>query len=366
MPSICEVPVSEKSWVAPELRSRGSPQPRRRRKTPERPAENERETGRDGYAPIASKAPTHQNEVVTRALRSVTMKIIQVVVSSAFAVAILHLLVLPEFVYEHQELCAKSIVPKLYSASCPQYNMSEASISSRYEAVLASQTRLESLFNSTLKEMTPLRNTLRQSDFMLHDIQKQLKKSYPGTKHELALEFDGCWQSIRAAAGKFNTLNVDIQSAVDSLLATGVLNRKPSRAQVAKDDRLSAQMLRRKQYVDQLTSRMRSKADALSSDLTTLDDHLESIEHIVDRERKQKATSDFGSDFGSDLLPTFLFDLRDKVSSFIQSAAHSDSSAPDPAFKLFQEAVKHHQPVAEMVRSLSSQLQVLQMLKDFT
>lgn len=213
--------------------------------------------------------------------------------------------------------------------------------------------------------MKPLTNTLKQSEAMLHDMQKELKGAYPGTRHELGLEFEGCWQAIRTATTKFDTLNADIQSAVDSLLATGMLNPKGSKGSqldVAKDARFSTQILRRKQYIDQLTSRMRSKTDALSADLTSVDDHLESIENVVSRERRRTVASDSP---GSNYLPSFLSDLPGRVGLFFQSPSET-STTPSPEQSMlekFQDAVDHHRPVVETVRNLSSRLQVLQRLK---
>lgn len=370
MPSIYEIPISEASWVAPNTRSKGQSSPRalrrRQNKLPSKTLVKESRKTTDQDEQTTSKEETPQEgEKPVRTPNTFLVSFVRIAINSVLIALISHLLVLPELVYQYQGLCSINRISTFYPTSCvPPHPQPRTHSPSRHETVMSSQAQLESLFNETLQEMKPLTSTLKHSESMLHDMQRELKKAYPGTKHELDLEFEGCWQAIRTATTKFDTLNADIQSAVDSLLATGVLNSKgaqsswPSQSEVAKDARFSTQILRRKQYLDQLTSRMRSKTDALSADLTSLDDHLESIENIVARERRQPIPNLSFSDY----LPSFLTDLPG-IGLFFQRPTAPPPSPEQSMLQRFQAAVSHHRSVTRTVRNLSFRLRTLQGLK---
>ncbi|KAI2855268.1 hypothetical protein CBS63078_4759 [Aspergillus niger] len=234
--------------------------------------------------------------------------------------------------------------------------------------------RLGYLLHSTLNETDPLTSTLKQSESKLRDIHTELKQAYPGSKHELDLEFTGCLQATRIAAGKFDSLRADIRSAVDSLIASG-----DNIQTLTQDARHATQMARREQYLDQLTTRMQSKVDSLSNDLATLDDHLESIGTIVARESKQSKPSSSihapgPNNPGPEPVPQS--DQPPRLRTFVNSllgvnlpamlrpiTAEPESavSSPDPSLAdLFREASTNHRPVIQVVRNLSNQLQILQ------
>lgn len=383
MPSIYEVPVSEKSWVAPNMRTSNdaSPTPRRRHKhkpkEPEPdPTKEDRRRRQDEQARRKPKHQTQQRGMLARALKSAAIRTL----NSALILAILHLLLLPELVYQFQGLCGVPKLSTLYSTSCATSSYTHTNShaqdqpqSDRYTSVLTAQTRLESLFNTTLAETSALTTTLRESSTSLHRVATTLKKTHPGWKNELDLEFDGCELAVRAATRKFDTLVADVHSAVDSLLATGSLGhplgpgaqgRSKGRPGVAQDARVSTQIQRRKQYLDQLAGRMRSKAEALAADLVTLDDHLESIGEIVDRERRGEESSiPLDSSDGAYYLQWLLSGLPERFISFLRPGPQSPegvSSPEESARETFQGAASHHRPVAEMVRNLVSRLQALQ------
>ncbi|RMJ24562.1 hypothetical protein PHISP_04578 [Aspergillus sp. HF37] len=382
MPSIYEVPVSEKSWVAPDMRTGNdaSPTPRRRHKHKPKDADPEdRSRRQDEHARRKPKAQTQQRGMLTRALKAAAIRAL----NSALILAILHLLLLPELVYQFQALCGVPTLSTLYGTSCtrPSYTHPHAQDqpqTDRYTSVLTAQTRLESLFNTTLVDTSPLTNTLRESSTNLHLAAATLRRTHPGWKNELDLEFDGCELAVRAATRKFDTLVADVHSAVGSLLATGSLGhpasepgpgpkgkRSKGRTGVAQEARASTQIQRRKQYIDQLAGRMRSKAEALGADLVTLDDHLESIGEIVGREWRGGESIPSDS-LGGAYLQWLLPELPERFVSFFQPSPQSPESGSTPeesARETFQDAARHHRPVAEMVRTLVSRLQALQALQ---
>ncbi|KAL4818652.1 hypothetical protein BDW67DRAFT_10739 [Aspergillus spinulosporus] len=377
MPSIYETPITESSWVVPNVRAKAEHATLRRRH------QSSSELVRAGKA--APNTPD-QNAHSTAACAEQSQSrltffetAIRSIINVILCAAISHLLILPELVQQYQAMCSIGAVSALYPSSCispymPHFGSHKNSQSSSTEAVLSSQARLELLFNATLREMAPLDNSLKQTESQLRTVEQELRLAQPGTKHELDLEFESCWRVIRTAAWKFDSLKVDLRSAVDSLVSAGDVksNLAPteSQASFAHDARLSTQMLRREAYVNQLMTRMRSKADSLAADLATLDDHLESIENIVDRETKRLHFSSQPKDSSSRLwafvdaivppgvaLPSFLSARR--AGSPDDSDVDPASTTPSPKLTLsevFGEATRHHHSVARVARNLSKQL----------
>ncbi|KAL2871840.1 uncharacterized protein BJX67DRAFT_340773 [Aspergillus lucknowensis] len=372
MPSIYETPITEESWVAPNLRSKQTnPTLRRRIHSPAEPAKAEKALSSAPNQSIQSTmTPKDQTQTRLRLLE----KPIRTITNIILLAAISHLLVLPELVQQYQSLCTIGPISTLYPSNCiapfPQsFSPSQHHQSAPLKAVISSQTRLESLFNTTLQEIVPLNGSLKQTESQLRTVERELKLAHPGTKHELNLEFESCWRAIRIAGRKFDSLKVDLQSAVDSLVAAGDANLVESGSSVAQDARLSTQMLRREQYLEQLTARMRSKADSLAADLATLDDHLESIKSIVDRETiRPDASSTYQPRATSSRLLAFVAAIvpsRLTLPSFLRPperwpAEAKDNTSPSPDLtpsQIFHEATTHHQAVADAARKLSKHLQ---------
>ncbi|KAL3467524.1 hypothetical protein BJX64DRAFT_247927, partial [Aspergillus heterothallicus] len=320
----------------------------------------------------AHSTATAKDETPTR-LRLLETPI-QTIINILLLAAIAHLLVLPELVQQYQTLCTIGPIATLYPSSCiasfrqPFINR-QTHQSAPIGTVTSFQTRLESLFNTTLHEIGPLNGSLKQTESQLRTVEQELKRAHPGTKHELDLEFESCWRAIRTAGWKFDSLKVDLQSAVDSLVAAGDVKPTGQRSSIAEDARLSTQMIRREQYIEQLTARMRSKADSLAADLATLDDHLESIESIFDRETTQphiplasqpKGSSNRLLAFVDAIVPPNI-----ALASFVRpSNRESVEEKSDPSdsstltlSQIFHEAAAHHRPVADAARNLSKQLQ---------
>ncbi|KAL3430903.1 hypothetical protein BDV09DRAFT_177576 [Aspergillus tetrazonus] len=378
MPSIYETPITESSWVVPNVRAKAEHATlRRRHQSSAEPARVEK------AAPNTPDQNVHSTAACADQPRSrlaLFETAIRAIINIVLCAAISHLLVLPELVQQYQAMCSIGAISALYPSSCisphmPHFSSHKNSQWPTPEAVLSSQARLELLFNATLREMAPLDNSLKQTESQLRTVEQELRLAQPGTKHELDLEFESCWRVIRIAAWKFDSLKVDLRSAVDSLVSAGDVksNFAPSESQasIAHDARLSTQMLRREAYVNQLMARMRSKADSLAADLATLDDHLESIENIVDRETKRSYFPSQPKDSSSRLLAFVDAIVPPGVAlpSFLSArrAGRPDDSNVDPASttpsskltlsEVFGEATRHHRSVARVARNLSKQLQ---------
>ena len=343
MPSIYEVPISEQSWIAPNVRSRdpAANTLKRRHEASTDSKQVDQTARRVDFAP--SKQTNQDDEQRANGTRG-RWTLIRMVIN-LFIMGLIFSVVAPELLHHYPILCNIPTIPTLYPTGCSPTH-SQTNTRTRYEAVTNSQTRLESLFNDTLQEMTNLTNTLTESESLLHDIHKSLQQTHPTTKHELDLEFEGCVLALRDASKKFDTLHFDIRSALDSLRAMGGLDNMPTAA----DSRVSTQMRRRKQYIDQLIAQMRPKADSLFKDLTVLDDHLESISSIVDREKRVKEGED---------LKSVLFGLPARLASFFSSREEEPTASTSPTLAA---ATVHHRPVAQLGHDLSSRLQVLQLL----
>ncbi|PWY95365.1 hypothetical protein BO94DRAFT_225951 [Aspergillus sclerotioniger CBS 115572] len=374
MPSVYEAPISEGSWVAPTTRSKRSLR-HRPQKSPKPLTQEEEQKSpsprRVEITPDSTQSPRQSEASQRRAWISPNrpfQSVLRTILNLVLIAAISHMLVLPEIVQQYQTLCSLETIATLYPTSCiPPYPQPQPRHHQQapWEAIASSQARLESLFNTTVHETDPLANILKQSESKIRDIHQELRKAYPGTKHELYLEFTGCLQATRTAASKFDTLRVDLRSAVDSLIASGDAQA------ISQDARLSTQMARREQYLDQLISRMQSKADSLSNDLATLDDHLESIGSIVARESKQSTTAP-----GAPPNPGGKSDQPPRMRTFVDSLLGVNRPHPIKAeesaipshgnslVEMFREAATNHRPVIHVVRNLSNQLQTLQQRKN--
>ncbi|PWY90005.1 hypothetical protein BO70DRAFT_132537 [Aspergillus heteromorphus CBS 117.55] len=408
MPSIYEAPPSEASWVAPASRSKRSLRQRHptepRHSTPEKkqtsPPRKQDSTTPTTTRKSPSNKPTQYRPWTPPTIPSLESSL-RAILNLVLIAAITHMLVLPELVQQYQTLCSLEALATLYPSSCiPLYPQAhpvhhQPIPQEDKETVISSQTRLESLFNATLYDMAPLSTTLKHSESKLRDIHHDLKKAYPGSKHELDLEFTGCLQATRTAARKFDSLQADIRSAVDSLIATGDART------LVHDARLSTQMARREQYLEQLTSRMHSKADSLSNDLATLDDHLESIGGIVDRESKHSPSPQPQSNTDTptppnsnsnspqepptqdqqekhtprQLNPFSLLGLNLNLPSLFRPSSSTTEPSENtlitnpshhhhPLIKLFRDAATNHHPVIRVVRNMSNQLQTLHKRKN--
>lgn len=301
MPSICESPVLEASWVTPHLRTKSSPSSspqtlKRRHKQSHCKETSEHGTTASVSSEERVSTPDHRADGDSTRSSSRWEIPVRAVVNLVLIMAIAHLLVLPELVHHHRTLCSISIIPTVYPTSClqpptlpPHRQQNPHQHPTHYDSVLSLQTQLEILFNSTLEEISPYASTLPETESFLHEIQTTMKRIHSGPQHELTLEFDGCRQALTTATRKLDSLKADLRSAVDSLMASSGLplpapdNERRS-ADIAKDVRHSTQMARREKYLDQLAARMRLRTDSLTGDFAALADHLESLKRVVERE----------------------------------------------------------------------------------
>ncbi|KAJ5581440.1 hypothetical protein N7535_000060 [Penicillium sp. DV-2018c] len=403
MPAICETPNAEGSWIERErtpTKSSSNTMRKRRNvslpdgtKLPEQDRTGIESSDTDARpstdTPTAIKSPVANSQPIYRDYTFVARTSI-----NAFLIAmILHLLVLPEVVYQAKGLCQLPSVKKLYPSSCiilpatyPPQNPFHSPSVPQEETLATSQQQLESILDTALETLSPLSSILKQSESMLADLEIQLKSTFPDVRNALDLEFTGSNQAIQAAVWEFDSLRADLRSAIDSLLSSPPT--PGTGGTVALDTRLANQQRRRSEYLDRLRAQIRSKADSLNARFTTLDDHLEAVDGIVSREERRSPSlhkyksshSDDSSDplhsvLGSLPLGPFGAYLTRRRSSGAADAnvamiteSESESSAaasvvsseptPRPAttLALLRIATTHHRPVADSVLRLSRQL----------
>lgn len=311
-------------------------------------------------------------------------KLLRTTLNALLIAIILHLLVLPEVVFQFHDSCRIPVIKSIYSDSCvqlptrsPPHNFlyPSKSIISPEDTISSSQKDLESIFDHSLQTLGPLSQILKESENMISELQSQLHSTFPEARNALNLEFQGSDQALSAAIWEFESLRADLRSAVESLLSSPPTH-DPSESlpSVARDTRIAAQLRRRAEYLDRLRAQIRSKADSLSTRFSTLDDHLEAVDGIVAREERRgsilASTPGGGVQAGAAGLNAMLNSISSYAGLWSRSApdssdtsSRSDASGQRPGnprpvttLALLRLAATHHRPIADSVASLSKQL----------
>lgn len=388
MPSICETPKPnpEGSWVeyvrTPKKSGPEGMRKRRKVSVPDTQQQGQEAGVKAGDAdafPSAEKSLVAKSKPMCRGY----MTILRTAINTFLIAIILHLLVVPEVVYQAKDLCHLPSIKSLYPSSCVTFPSTHPSHSGFHsspspdESLAASQRELESILDTALETLAPLSTILKQSEGMLVDLETQLKSTFPDARNALDLEFTGGNQAVQTAVWEFDSLRADLRSAIDSLLASPPTPDTGST--IALDTRLANQMRRRSEYLDRLRAQIRSKADSLNTRFTTLDDHLEAVGIIAREERRSPSSHKHGSSSDSnrlhsmlDSLPlgsfgAYFFRARSSGDADANAAVMTESSSsvaastPEPTTRpailaLLRVATTHHRPVADSVLRLSRQL----------
>ncbi|KAJ6160397.1 hypothetical protein N7470_003793 [Penicillium chermesinum] len=397
MPSIGEVSISEASWVAPAIQQAQASRSMRKRRKPPAPEETSQKGRQTGGGKETFEVNPHQKKRPRRLAQRVTSlyrvndKLVRTTINGLLIAIILHLIALPEVVYQFQDACHIPAIKYLYPDSCVQlptrplsHNLLYPSnqIISPEDTIITSQQGLESIFEHAIQTLVPLSHLLRESETMLAELQDQLRSTFPEARHALDLEFQGGNQALITASWEFDSLRADLRSAVESLMASPpTYEQSGSPPSIARDTRVAAQIRRRAEYLDRLRSQIRSKADSLNARFSTLDDHLEAVDGIVAREERRGSmigsTPAGGIQAGSAGINAVLSSLSNYASlgSGLWSKSTEDSSASgarsaasDPPIRgpgnsrpvttlaLLRIAATNHRPIADSVLRLSRQL----------
>lgn len=390
MPSISEVSISEASWVVPAIPQTPPSATVRKRPKPVDHEQPPQEATRTRNKQIGAGAlHLHLNKPPPRFIPRMSSlyrdhaKLTRVALNGLLIAIILHLIALPELVYQFQGTCHIFAIKSLYPDSCmqlkyqsPNFLPPSSPMKSPEETISSSQQDLESIFDHTLQTLSPLSLILKQSETMLGELVDQLQSTFPEARNAFDLEFQGSGQALSAASWEFDSLRADLQSAVESLLASPPTHDSSgSSPSVARDTRVAVQLRRRAEYLDRLRSQICAKADSLMARFSTLDDHLEAVDGIVAREERRGSImasppGSGGGQAGAAGLTAVLGSLSSYASLAcgLWSQSTLDSSAPHPANRgpsnprpvttlaLLRLAATHHRPVADSVLSLSKRL----------
>ncbi|CAI7628544.1 unnamed protein product [Penicillium bialowiezense] len=289
MPSICETPNPEGSWVeyVRTPKQSGSENTRKRRKVSSPSTKiQQAHAHKSAKADAGSSAKAVKASSPTLGINSA---LVRAAINAVLIALILHLLVLPELVHQVRNLCLIPSVKSLYGSSCSIPYAAHPNQSTGSD-LTTSQTNLQTILTTTLTTLTPLSSTLKESETILTKLSTHLKSTIPDARHALDLEFTGSDQALQTAIWEFESLRTDLRSALDSLLS-------PTQSSVA------IHLRRRSEYLERLRAQIRSKAESLNTRFSTLDDHLEAVgivarEHSVAHESHSVLDSlPFGSYF---------------------------------------------------------------------
>ncbi|KAJ5351610.1 hypothetical protein N7452_000584 [Penicillium brevicompactum] len=332
MPSICETPNPEGSWVeyVRTPKQSGSESTRKRRKVSSPSTKLQQ-----AHAQKSVKADAGSSAKIAKASKptlGINTALVRGAINTLLIALILHLLVLPELVHQARDLCLIPSVKSLYASSCSVPYAAHHPNQSTASDLTTSQTNLQSILTTTLTTLTPLSSTLKESETILTNLSAHLKSTIPDARHALDLEFTGSDQALQTAIWEFDSLRTDLRSALESLLS-------PTQSSVA------IHLRRRSEYLERLRAQIRSKAESLNTRFSTLDDHLEAV-GIVAREH----TISHGESYSVlDSLP---------FGSWIRGSSGDaeESSARPATLALVRGAAAHHRAVADSVLWLSRQL----------
>ncbi|CAG8225992.1 unnamed protein product [Penicillium salamii] len=324
MPSICETPNPEGSWVeyVRTPKQPGSEGTRKRRKVSS-PSKLHQAVNHP------AKADAGSSDKALKASKSTWLNtaLARTAINTILIALIAHLLVFPELVYQANDLCRIPSIKSLYASSCifPHAPPNQSTPSD----LTTSQTNLQSILTTTLTALTPLSATLKESETILTKLSTHLRNTIPEARHALDLEFSGSDAALQTAIWEFESLRTDLRSALDSLLS-------PTQSSLA------IHLRRRNEYLERLRAQIRSKAESLNARFSTLDDHLEAVgmvarEHVESVSYSVLDSLPFGYLWGS-------------------SGDAEESSARPETLALVRGAASHHRGVADSVLWLSRQL----------
>jgi hypothetical protein len=233
------------------------------------PNKSQEQKAAPGKADAGSSAPTPNQ--APKAI-GINITLVRAAINTVLIALILHLLILPELVHQATDLCQIPSIRALYADSCTTPHPPPPTDPT------TTQTNLQSILTTTLKSLTPLNSTLKESETILTSLSTHLKTTIPAARHALDLEFSGSTLALQTAIHEYDSLRHDLNSALESLLASPSTN-------------VALQMRRRGEYLERLRAQIRGKAEALSARFSTLDDHLEAVGIVAGEHAREKGGS---------------------------------------------------------------------------
>lgn len=386
------------SWIIPKKRSKqrlyeSRKAPKMPKHRPDSPSPDEQpSTVASEEAPIPSSA-SGVKQWFSRVKRNLDQKLDQnnffrILLNSFFLLLTLHLLVIPEILYQAPSFCQVSAASKLYTKQCSKFNETSSTvpgIPTRFQSALRTQNQLHGYLNQTIQAITPLEKPLKDNDIVLRQLYSSIRTEYSGARNEIDLEFQGIWAASRSISRDFMTLKFDVEGFISHIqsqkalsdhqrLAKDTAKEKmhflwrflfPSRditeaeKQEANGLALTNQFTRLNQDLDTTIARLSQKAESFLLHLAKVDDHLESMKAVLVREQQRlgQDSQDFSQADG-------VWDtLRGMWSGSSDSAGEKLMLDDNKNLSELERISSYHGLVADIIGKLDKELKALQKIR---
>lgn len=384
------------SWVIPKKRSKQRFY--ESRKAPKMPKQR-------GDAPSTDEQPsTAGNEAapvprpiggvkqrLSRVKRYLDQKLdqnnfLRILLNSLFLLMTLHLLIIPELLYQAPSLCQVSAASKLYTRQCSTFNETLSSVPgvpTKFQSALRTQNQLHGYLNNTIQAITPLEKPLKENDVALRQLYASLRAEYSGARNEIDLEFQGIWAASRSISREFMTLKVDMEGFISNIqsqrtlsdhqrLARDTANSKThflwrflsrnipeAEKQEANGLALTNQFTRLNQDLDATIARLGQKAESFLFQLAKVDDHLESMKAVLARE--QQRLGQYSQSFGQ--VDGVWDTLKSMWSGSSDSALENPTRDSNKHLSELERISSYHGLVADIIDKLDKELKALQKIR---
>ncbi|KAK2762240.1 hypothetical protein FQN54_001250 [Arachnomyces sp. PD_36] len=280
------------------------------------------------------------------------------VVYYIFLLGVLRFVWIPKLIPYYPDICQHSLVWSTYPDTCLSLETAETmevgpsfAPPSEYQYLIDSHNRLESIVNSTAKEISQAPELIRQTETELEHAYRIFESSPIDAVFELELEYESAINAIRTARQRCDSLNIKVETTVSGApsesrrfqrilsyaahldesdtgfksVASKYLKALLS-LNIEKSDRtvLEDQFARHDLVLDQITSFLIADSNAILKDLATINEHFQAIKDIARRENERLGNPDCDPDSDSDhdgplaaLLKVFGVPVDSKIGTYI-------------------------------------------------
>ncbi|CRG89495.1 hypothetical protein PISL3812_06531 [Talaromyces islandicus] len=310
---------------------------------------------------------------------------LRIMLNSFFLFMTLHLLIIPELLYQVPSLCQVSAASKVYTKHCSGFNetLAVSSVPSKFQSALRTQNQLHGYLNHTIQAIIPLEKPLKDNGAILRQLYTSLRTEYSGARNEIDLEFQGIWAASRSISRKFMTLKVDVEGFISNVqfqktlsdhqrLARDTTNANThflwrflsrdipeTEKQEANSLALTNQFIRLHQDLDATIARLGQKTESFLFQLAKVDDHLESMKAVLVREHQRLAQG--SQDFGQ--MDSVWDTLKSMWSVSSNSARQNPILNDDKSLSELERISSYHGFVSDIIGKLDKELKALQKIR---
>jgi hypothetical protein len=384
------------SWVIPKKRSKQRLY--ESRKAPKMPKHRSPSPDEQPSTAVSEAAPVPRpasgvKQRLGRVKRHLDQKLNQnnlfrILLNSFFLFMTLHLLVIPEILYQVPSLCQVSAASKLYTKQCSRFNETSSTvpgIPTKFQSTLRTQNQLHDYLNHTIQAITPLEKPLKDSDAVLRQLYTSVRTEYSGARNEIDLEFQGIWDASRSISRDFMTLKVDVEGFINNIqsqktlsdhqrLARDTANSKThflwrllfssrdipeAEKQEANGLALTNQFTRLNQDLDTTIARLSQKAESFLLHLAKVDDHLESMKAVLVREQQRIGQNSHDFNQVDGVWDT----LRGIWSGSSDSAGGKPTLDDNKNLSELERMSSYHGLIADIIGKFDNELKALQKIR---